>query len=99
MDLKASLAFGSLISATDPVSVLAIFKVMNADVNLFNICFGESIFNDAVALVMYEIVLHSEGGPIGEEIGKGIGTFCYVFFCSIIVGTLAALAVAKLLQW
>lgn len=54
---KDSFAFGSLISATDPVSVLAIFKEMDADVNLYSIIFGESIFNDAVAIVMYEIVM------------------------------------------
>ena len=54
--LKESFAFGSLISATDPVSVLAIFKEMNADANLYSIVFGESIFNDAISIVMYETV-------------------------------------------
>ena len=54
--LKESFAFGSLISATDPVSVLAIFKEMDADANLYSIVFGESIFNDAVSIVMYETV-------------------------------------------
>ena len=54
---KDSFAFGSLISATDPVSVLAIFKEMDADVNLYAIIFGESIFNDAIGIVMYETVL------------------------------------------
>ena len=55
--LKESFAFGALISATDPVSVLSIFKEMNADMNLFTIVFGESIFNDAVAIVMYQTVM------------------------------------------
>ena len=54
---KDSFAFGSLISATDPVSVLAVFKEMDADVNLYAIVFGESIFNDAIGIVMYETVL------------------------------------------
>ena len=54
--LKESFAFGSLISATDPVSVLAVFKEMDADANLFAIVFGESIFNDAIGIVMYESV-------------------------------------------
>lgn len=54
--LKDSFAFGSLISATDPVAVLAIFKEMDADENLFAIVFGESIFNDAIGIVMYETV-------------------------------------------
>ena len=56
---KEAFAFGSLISATDPVSVIAIFKEMNADANLFAIVFGESIFNDAVAIVMYQTVIDS----------------------------------------
>jgi solute carrier family 9 (sodium/hydrogen exchanger), member 8 len=56
---KAAFAFGSLISATDPVSVLAIFGEMGADANLYSIVFGESIFNDAVAIVVYETVIHS----------------------------------------
>jgi len=50
---RESFAFSSLISATDPVSVLAIFKEMNADINLYSFIFGESIFNDAIAIVMY----------------------------------------------
>lgn len=54
--MKESFAFGSLISATDPVSVLAIFKEMDADPNLYAIVFGESIFNDAIGIVMYETV-------------------------------------------
>ena len=56
---KEAFVFGSLISATDPVSVLAIFKEMDADRDLNAIIFGESIFNDAVAIVMYEIVMMS----------------------------------------
>lgn len=50
---KESFAFGALISATDPVSVLAVFKEVDVDENIFAIVFGESIFNDAVAIVMY----------------------------------------------
>lgn len=56
---KEAFAFGSLISATDPVSVLAIFKEMDADVNLYAIVFGESIFNDAISIVMYETVMQT----------------------------------------
>lgn len=51
--LKESCAFGAFISSTDPVAVLAIFKEMDADVTLYSIIFGESIFNDAIAIVLY----------------------------------------------
>ena len=54
--MKDAWTFGSLISATDPVAVLAIFKQMDADENLYAIVFGESVFNDAIGIVMYHTV-------------------------------------------
>jgi NhaP-type Na+/H+ or K+/H+ antiporter len=49
-----SLTFGALISSTDPVAVLAIFKEFQVDQNLFAIIFGESILNDAVCIILYK---------------------------------------------
>ncbi|WZZ07362.1 hypothetical protein YC2023_093283 [Brassica napus] len=43
------LMFGSLISATDPVTVLSIFQELGSDVNLYALVFGESVLNDAVS--------------------------------------------------
>ena len=50
------LLFGSLISATDPVTVLAIFSDLHVDVNLYALVFGESVLNDAVAIVLSRLV-------------------------------------------
>jgi len=61
------MAFGSLISATDPVAVLAIFKEMDADVTLHALIFGESIFNDAISIVLYDTV--KEIGTTDATIG------------------------------
>ena len=47
-----SLHFGAMISATDPVTVLALFNDLHVDVNLYALVFGESVLNDAVAMVM-----------------------------------------------
>lgn len=47
-----SFAFGSLISAVDPVATLAIFHAMDVDQTLYMMVFGESILNDAVAIVL-----------------------------------------------
>lgn len=50
-----SLLFGSLISATDPVTVLAVFHDLRVDYDLYSLVFGESVLNDAVAIVLYRL--------------------------------------------
>mmetsp|Transcript_29166 Transcript_29166/g.86345 ORF Transcript_29166/g.86345 Transcript_29166/m.86345 type:complete len:242 (-) Transcript_29166:1835-2560(-) len=47
------LTFGALISATDPVSTLAVFQAKRVDPQLFYLVFGESVINDAVGLVLF----------------------------------------------
>ncbi|TPX31999.1 hypothetical protein SmJEL517_g04824 [Synchytrium microbalum] len=47
-----SLVFGSLISSTDPVTVLSLLP-SNVDKRLYMIIFGESALNDAVAIILY----------------------------------------------
>jgi CPA1 family monovalent cation:H+ antiporter len=52
-----SLLFGALISPTDPVSVLSMFKRTGAPPRLATIVEGESLINDGMALVLFEIML------------------------------------------
>ena len=95
--LKESFALGSFISATDPVAVLAIFKEMDADSNLYSCVFGESIFNDAIAIVMYETVKEigtDETKTFGDEIGNVIISFTIIFLSSLFIGIISALIVA-----
>lgn len=47
------LTYGALISATDPVTVLAVFKELKVDIDLYSNIFGESVLNDAVAIVLF----------------------------------------------
>ncbi|XP_024918772.1 sodium/hydrogen exchanger 6a isoform X3 [Cynoglossus semilaevis] len=50
------LFFGAIVSATDPVTVLAIFNELQVDVDLYALLFGESVLNDAVAVVLSSII-------------------------------------------
>ena len=49
--------FGAIMSATDPVSVLAIFRKIGAPRRLSVILEGESLFNDGTSIVLFRIVL------------------------------------------
>jgi monovalent cation:H+ antiporter, CPA1 family len=52
-----SLLFGSMISATDPVSILALFKKLRLPGRLTAIVEGESLLNDGTAVVVFRILL------------------------------------------
>ena len=62
MPITIALVFGALISATDPVAVLAIFKELKAPKKLTTIVDGESLMNDAIALVFFQFFLKIAGG-------------------------------------
>lgn len=53
LSVAECLTFGALISATDPVSTLAIFQELRVDPTLFYLVFGESVLNDAVSIVLF----------------------------------------------
>ena len=63
VSLIECLIFGSTLSATDPVTILAIFNQYKVDPKLYTVIFGESLLNDAVSIVMYEYVQFSSVSP------------------------------------
>lgn len=52
-----ALVFGALISATDPVAVVALFRALGAPRRLALLLEGESLFNDGTAIVMFNLVV------------------------------------------
>ncbi|XP_073947222.1 na[+]/H[+] hydrogen exchanger 1 [Choristoneura fumiferana] len=95
-----SFAFGSLISAVDPVATVAIFHALDVDPVLNMLVFGESILNDAVAIVLTTAVLDSNDPLMstGEAILSAINRFWLMFFASAGIGVLFALVSALLLK-
>ncbi len=72
LPLELALVFGALIAATDPVSVVAIFRRLGAPKRLEVLLEGESLFNDGTAIVIYGLavtaVLTGEFNLIGSVI-------------------------------
>ncbi|KAI8536746.1 hypothetical protein RHMOL_Rhmol10G0281000 [Rhododendron molle] len=52
---KTSLLLGGLLSATDPVAVVALLKELGASKKLCTIIEGESLMNDGMAIVVYQL--------------------------------------------
>src|SRR5665647_1212532 len=56
LPILVALLFGAIISPTDPISVLAIFKRLGTDEQLSNLIEAESLFNDGIAVVLFIII-------------------------------------------
>uniref|UniRef100_A0A8C1LQ87 Sodium/hydrogen exchanger n=1 Tax=Cyprinus carpio TaxID=7962 RepID=A0A8C1LQ87_CYPCA len=101
MTMTDSFAFGSLISAVDPVATIAIFNALNVDPVLNMLVFGESILNDAVSIVLTNTAEGFAGSDVStgwETFMQALGYFLKMFFGSAALGTLTGLISAIVLK-
>ncbi|XP_053706256.1 sodium/hydrogen exchanger 8 [Synchiropus splendidus] len=103
MTMTDSFAFGSLISAVDPVATIAIFNALNVDPVLNMLVFGESILNDAVSIVLTNTAegffSQSDATTSGwETFLQALSYFLQMFFGSSALGTLTGLISALFLK-
>lgn len=99
---REAIQVGASLSATDPVTILAIFNSFKVDPQLYTVIFGESILNDAIAIVIFESAAHAEGN--GTRIGvlsiiHGIWYFLKEFFGSLAIGSVVGILAAVLLKF
>lgn len=92
-DLMVALLLGAILSATDPVAVIAIFKQLGVPERLTILVEGESLFNDATSLVLATILigLLTAGGFSGSVLLSGTGEFLFVFAGGVAVGWVLAI--------
>jgi Na+/H+ antiporter len=100
LTLGAALLFGALISATDPVAVIALFKELGVPNRLSTLVDGESLFNDATAIVVFHVLLGIIGAGTAFSTSiviSGIGQFLLVFFGGLLVGLVLGAAMLWIL--
>ncbi|KAF2095057.1 sodium/hydrogen exchanger [Rhizodiscina lignyota] len=107
-----AMSVGATLSATDPVTILAIFNTYRVDPKLYTVIFGESILNDAIAIVLFETAQKykpTESSDPDEVAQNGnftiltlfesIGVFLFVFFMSLIIGLAIGIGTSLLLKF
>ena len=102
MTVGAALLFGALISATDPVAVIALFNEIGAPRRLVTLVDGESIFNDATAIVLFTIVISIIGSGvtgIGSLFFQSFVNFFIVLIGGIAIGGVVGLLAGLVIRW
>ncbi|MCH8256656.1 MAG: cation:proton antiporter [Proteobacteria bacterium] len=90
-----ALLLGAILSATDPVAVISIFKQLGVPDRLTVLVEGESLFNDATSLVLATLLIGIlvTGKFSADVVISGAVDFVVVFLGGVLVGWLLAMIV------
>ncbi len=102
LPLAVAFTFAALMSATDPISVLSIFKSAGVSEKLSTIMEGESLFNDGIAIVLFQIasvylLTYIDMGWAG--LGSGVLLFLRFAVGGILVGVILGYLFSQILRF
>ena len=100
--IPSAFVFAALMSATDPVSVISIFKSVGVNKRLATVIEGESLFNDGLAVVLFNIsafylLTYLDLGVVGA--GYGLWEFIKVISLGLIIGGALGYGFSKLTSY
>ena len=108
LSLNAAMLFGALISTTDTAAVIALFNELGAPKRLGMLVDGESLFNDATAIVVFDIVAAIVAGSLlmanpaeawsAETLATIPGRFLVVFFGGALVGAAVGWVIMQIIR-
>lgn len=101
LPLIVAFTFGALMSATDPISVISIFKSLGVPKSVVTIIEGESLFNDGIAVVLFQIssvylLSYMELGWMG--LGSGLLLFLKFVIGGIVIGAILGYLFSQLIR-
>uniref|UniRef100_UPI003AAC92DC Na(+)/H(+) exchanger beta isoform X1 n=1 Tax=Centroberyx gerrardi TaxID=166262 RepID=UPI003AAC92DC len=96
LELLPCLLFASIISAVDPVAVLAVFEEIHINELLHILVFGESLLNDAVTVVLYHLFEEYSGVGTVTVLDGILGVICFfvVALGGVLVGAIYGILAA-----
>lgn len=94
LPLNEAFVVGAIVSATDPVAVVATMRQLRAPSGLVTLIDAESLFNDGTAVLVYGIALGSLSGEI--SLAAGAASFVFDIAASIAIGAIVGFAIAWL---
>ena len=92
-----ALVFGALITATDPIAVVAIFKKLGAPKRLSVIMEGESLVNDGTGIVFFTLSLSVVAGTKVTVGSLGVD-FVSIVGVGLIIGSVVGIAASQIIK-
>jgi CPA1 family monovalent cation:H+ antiporter len=93
MPLVEAFIVGAIVSATDPVAVVATMRQLKAPPRLVTLIDAESLFNDGTAVLVYAIALGALGA--GRSLSDDVLSFLIGIVASVGIGAAAGLLIAR----
>lgn len=92
----AALLTGAILAATDPIAVVSSLQRLKAPEDLTTLVEGESLFNDASALVLFAAILGFAMSSDAQLDQNYLGLFSMTFFGGLALGAVLGLSAATL---
>ncbi len=94
---KHALVFGAIISATDPIAVVAVFKSLGVPKRLSVLLEGESLLNDGVAIVFFTLSVGLVAGRVVAAGGLALD-FIKIVGIGALIGAGVGLAISQVIK-
>ena len=94
LPLELGFVVGAMLSATDPVAVIATFKRLAAPKRLSTLIEGESLFNDGTALVVFVIGLRIVAADV--TLADAVWLFASTLVISLIIGVIIGFLASRI---